>query len=299
MARLNYHHFYYFWRVAKAENLSTVAKEIHLSQSAISAQLKQFQENIGLQLFTKQGRKLQLTPAGENVLRYAEDIFSKGEELEQQLRSGFNADHKHISIGILTNLSRNFIDNFISPLIADKSISFSLQSGSIDTLLDGLKRHKLDFILSNHSADTFSDTAPVTSELISKQPINIIGPHRPRKDRVFPTGYKDVSWVLPATSSEIRSAFSVICAQHGHVPTIKAETDDMAMLRLLARDTGCYTVMPSVVVKDEIAQNVLYVHAELDNIYEHFFAVYSAKKGVPDYVNALFQEAKVNTTSLS
>lgn len=292
MARLNYHHFYYFWRVAKAENLSTVAKEIHLSQSAISAQLKQFQENIGLQLFSKQGRKLQLTPAGENILRYAEDIFSKGEELEHQLRTGFHDDNKHISIGILTNLSRNFIDNFIYPLINDASVSFSLQSGSIDTLLDSLRRHKLDFILSNESVDNFSDHAPLTSELISKQPINIIGPDRPRKDRVFPTGYKDVSWVLPAKSSEIRSAFSVICAQHGYMPDVKAETDDMAMLRLLARDTGCFTVMPSVVVKDEIEQKALYVHSELENVYEHFFAVYSAKKGVPNYINDLFENAK-------
>lgn len=299
MARLNYHHFYYFWRVAKAENLATVAREIHLSQSAISAQLKQFQENIGLQLFVKQGRNLELTPAGENVLRYAEDIFSKGEELEHQLKSGFNDDYKHVSIGILTNLSRNFIDTFIYPLIADNTVSFSLQSGSIDTLTDNLRRHKLDFILSNHSVDTFSDTAPLTSELISRQPINIIGPHRPRKDRVFPTGYKEVEWVLPAKSSEIRSAFSVICARHGYIPKVKAETDDMAMLRLLARDTGCYTVMPSVVVKDEIKQNVLYVHSELDNTYEHFFAVYSAKKGIPTHIRELFDKARKGSASTS
>ena len=80
MSRMNYHHLYYFWRVANTGNLTQVANEIHLSQSAISAQLKQFQENMGVALLTRKGRSLVLTPQGKQVLAYADEIFSKGEE---------------------------------------------------------------------------------------------------------------------------------------------------------------------------------------------------------------------------
>ncbi|MFC6440299.1 LysR family transcriptional regulator [Pseudobowmanella zhangzhouensis] len=75
MPRMNYHHLYYFWRVASAGNLTQVAKEIHLSQSALSAQLKQFQHNLDMELFEREGRKLVLTAEGRKVLEYAEDIF--------------------------------------------------------------------------------------------------------------------------------------------------------------------------------------------------------------------------------
>jgi len=52
-----------------------------------------------------------------------------------------------------------------------------------------------------------------------------------------------------------------------------AEANDMAMLRLLARDSRALTVMPAVVVKDELKSGALKCYAELPEIYENFYAV--------------------------
>jgi LysR family transcriptional activator of nhaA len=61
LSRLNFHHLHYFWRVAKVGHLSKVAAEIHVSQSALSAQIRQLEDRIGEPLFSREGRRLTLT----------------------------------------------------------------------------------------------------------------------------------------------------------------------------------------------------------------------------------------------
>ena len=88
MSRLNFHHLHYFWAVAKEGNLTRAASRIHVSQSALSAQIKQLEEQLGQRLFTRAGRGLQLTEAGRLALGYADSIFAAGAELTALLREG-------------------------------------------------------------------------------------------------------------------------------------------------------------------------------------------------------------------
>ena len=60
MSRLNYHHLYYFWQVAKIGNLTKAAKALYISQSALSTQIKLLEERIGHQVFIRQSRKLKI-----------------------------------------------------------------------------------------------------------------------------------------------------------------------------------------------------------------------------------------------
>ena len=113
MGRLNYHHLYYFWQVARGVNLTETAQRLHVSQSALSAQIKQLEQSMQVQLFQRQGRRLVLTDSGYQTLKYAEDIFSRGEELEQLLLNGMQSQYSPLRIGTLATMSRNFIESFI------------------------------------------------------------------------------------------------------------------------------------------------------------------------------------------
>ena len=100
MSRLNYHHLYYFWQVATNGNLTQVAHKLHVSQSALSNQIRQLEDSMGSPLFERRGRKLLLTERGQRVLAYAQDIFSKGEELESLIRRGIAPEYQHLRIGV-------------------------------------------------------------------------------------------------------------------------------------------------------------------------------------------------------
>ena len=81
MEFLNYHHLRYFWAVAKEGGLRKAAEKLHVSQPTISAQIAALESVLGEKLFWRTGRNLVLTETGQQVLGYAEEIFSIGQEL--------------------------------------------------------------------------------------------------------------------------------------------------------------------------------------------------------------------------
>ncbi len=84
---LNYRQLYYFWTVARAGGIARAAEQLHLTPQTLSGQVAQLEESLGVQLFRRAGRRLELTEAGRQTLPYAEDIFQMGGELEEHLRN--------------------------------------------------------------------------------------------------------------------------------------------------------------------------------------------------------------------
>lgn len=291
MSRLNYHHLYYFWRVALQGNLTHVAKELHVSQSALSSQIKQLEQTMNVSLFERKGRSLNLTDMGKRVLTYANDIFNTGEELSSFLTKGVIAQKQHLSIGVLNTLSRNFIEEFINPLLNDPDISFSLTARRMDGLLNGLAEHELDLVLTNKPVGTEHYDQLWQSQLVSRQPLAIVGPANKKVMNDFPVGYENAQWVLPSKTSAIRDSFNALCAQWQYKPEIKAEADDMAMLRLLVRDSGAFSVLPPVVIKDEIEQGILSQYQRLTDAYELFYAITAQRKFVPEILTKLLAKS--------
>lgn len=272
MNRLNYHHLAYFWQVAKLGNLTKVAEQLHVSQSALSSQIALLEHTMGVQLFLRQGRKLVLTEIGQKTFSYAEEIFRKGSELESLLLQGEQVQNHAVKIGMLATMSRNFIESFVEPLIRQPSIKYSLYARGQAQLLTELANHQLDIALSNIDVSG-SDNNLWHCQLLARQPVAVIGHPGLTLGSVFSSDYADQNWILPVEDSPIRSAFDGFCALHQFKPKIVAEADDMAMMRLLARDSHAITVMPEVVVKDELKNGKLQLYMVLPNVYEHFYAV--------------------------
>lgn len=272
MSKLNYHHLYYFWRVAKQGNLTKTAAAIHISQSALSTQIRQLESNLGVELFVREGRQLHLTESGRCALVYAEEIFARGEELESLLSKGIQPELLTVRIGVLTTMSRNFVESFIEPLIRRPNTRYILHARGQVNLLNAVANHEFDLALTNIQV-LGTNKELWQCQLLARQPIAIVGPPGLSIGKSFSNHYKEHEWVVPVTDSPVRSAFDSYCAQHQFKPRIVAEADDMAMLRLLARDTGALAVMPDVVVKDELSQGKLVSYLTLPNGYENFYAV--------------------------
>ncbi|WP_341304757.1 LysR family transcriptional regulator [Pseudomonas sp. TMP25] len=272
MRRLNFHHLHYFWAVAKEGNLTRAAQSLHVAQSALSTQIRALEDQLGYALFIRSGRNLLLTEAGRLALDYAESIFALGNELQMTLQGAQQANQQ-LRIGAVATLSRNFQENLLRPFLGRRDVRLTLESGSLGELLEQLALHKLDIVLSN---------TPVSSDaqrswrcrLLDRQSVCLVGPPRmgqPAFD--LRRDLQQVRLIVPGRSSDIRSQFELFCDSHGVSPTIYAEVDDMAMLRLLARDSGDVALLPAVVVQDELQAGVLELYAEIPEIAEQFFAV--------------------------
>ena len=291
MSRLNYHHLYYFWHVARSGNLTRSAESLHVSQSALSTQIRQLEDSFGTLLFNREGRRLTLTEAGQRVLLMANDIFTRGEELESLLGRGLDAGQQRLHIGMVSTMSRNFIEGLIAPLLGDASIAFTLRAAGISRLLEDLANHRLDVVLSNLNVAASSERLWQV-QLLARQAVTIVGPPEKPPAGAFPAGYRDRRWLLPGPQSEMRAAFDGFCALHQFEPDIQAEVDDMAMLRLLARDSGSLAVLPKVVVRDEIESRALVEYLAIPDAYESFYAITVKRSFQPAALTDLLTAAR-------
>lgn len=292
MRDLNFHHLYYFWTVAKEGHLTRAAQQLHVSQSALSSQIRQLEDRLGHALFTRDGRSLRLTEVGHLVLEYAESIFTLGSELLTIMEHGELQRVQRLRIGAVATLSRNFQENFLRPVFGETEVRLVIQSASLEELLEQLKVHKLDLILSNRPVATDSVT-PWRCQRIAQQSVCLVGPAGSRADTFrFPEDLSRVKLLLPGPNSEIRSQFDLLCEEMGVTAVPYAEVDDMAMLRLLARDSGGVAVVPEVVVQDELRSGRLQKYRVLENVVENFYAITAKRHFELPVLNALLERSQ-------
>ncbi len=272
-SRLNYRHLYYFWMVAKEGHLTRVAEQLHVSQSALSSQIRQLEEQMDHALFLRQGRSLQLTEVGRVVLGYADGIFALGTELVAAVAAGGGQKTQRLKVGGVANVSRNFQENFLRPIMGMDDVQLVLESGSLDELLPRLAVHKLDLVLSNRPVSADAEQA-WQCRRVARQPVCLVGKPRPASRPFrFPEDLPSVKLLLPGHSSDIRTEFDMLCEHLQVKVKIFAEVDDMAMLRLLARDSGGVALLPAVVVQDELRSGVLQQYCVVPKVYENFYAI--------------------------
>ena len=272
-SRLNYRHLYYFWMVAKEGHLTRVAEQLHVSQSALSSQIRQLEEQMDHALFLRQGRSLQLTEVGRVVLGYADGIFALGTELVAAVAAGGGQKTQRLKVGGVANVSRNFQENFLRPIMGMDDVQLVLESGSLDELLPRLAVHKLDLVLSNRPVSADAEQA-WQCRRVARQPVCLVGQPRPASRPFrFPEDLLGVKLLLPGHSSDIRTEFDMLCEHLQVKVKIFAEVDDMAMLRLLARDSGGVALLPAVVVQDELRSGVLQQYCVVPKVYENFYAI--------------------------
>jgi LysR family transcriptional activator of nhaA len=283
--RLNYNHLRYFWAVAHNGNLTRTAEQLHVSQSALSLQIKKLEEQLGHALFDRQGKQLTLTEAGQRALEYADVIFASGSELVSALR-GEEQSFTVLRMGVLSTLSRNLQIEFLAPVLGRPDVAITVRSGTLAEMLAQLEAHRVDVVLTNTVPPRDAAT-PWIVQTLAKQPVSLVGyPERKLPGRSLLATLAEEPIVVPTIETSIRGAFDAFIDRHDIRPTILAEVDDMALLRLLARRNQGVAVTPPIVVQDELASGRLVEIEQFPDIYEHFSAITLARK----FPNPLLKE---------
>ncbi len=270
---MNLHHLRLFRAVARDGTLTGAARALHISQSAVSTQIKALETSLGHDLFERRGRNLVLTEAGRIALDHADEIFRAAEDLTATLKTS-GGKRNVLRIGALATLSRNFQFGFVEPIMGRDDTEVILRSGTQEQLLRGLEALSLDVVLTNLVPARDAASLYLVDRL-AEQPVSLVG--APERVLSGETEITDIiashPLILPTPETSLRSGFDAMVERMGLIPKIAAEADDMAMLRLLARADAGVAVIPPIVVQDELATGRLVELARLDEITEVFCAV--------------------------
>jgi LysR family transcriptional activator of nhaA len=286
---LNYNHLRYFWVVAHEGNLTRAAEKLHIAQSALSIQIKTLETQIKQELFERKGKHLILTEAGRLALDYADEIFKTGNELVDSLQKGTKSKKQVIKVGVITTLSRNFQMQFLRPLLNNHDIELQIVSDNLNNLLVMLDTHEIDVALANNVPLT--DHCPNwVAYLIADQPVSLVARSKQKK---YPKDLKKLLKNeiinLPSHKSSIRHHFDSLLAQLNIQAKIAVEVDDMTMLRLIALEKQGITLVPPIVVKDELKSKKLIEIMRIPNIHESFYAIIPKRKFENQIINDCMQ----------
>lgn len=278
-AFLNYHHLRYFRAVARELSVTRAAAKLNLSAPAVSIQLRQLEESLGHPLFERGKGGLRLTEAGRVALDYAEAIGRAGEELLDVMENRAPGRARQVlRVGAVATLSRNFQLEFLKPALHRPGTEVVIRSGAQRDLLVALHAHEVDVVLSNFPVRRDAET-PWHSHLLAEQAVGLVGvPTWKRRKLRFPDDFDGVPVILPSLESSTRAAFDRMASAAGVRPRVLAEVDDMAMLRLLAREGEGLALVPPVVVRDEIKSGVLVETHRVPQIQETFYAITPSRR---------------------
>lgn len=289
MSALNFKHLRYFQEVAREGNLTRAAQKLGVAQSALSTQIHTLEDRLGHALFERVGRRLVLTEAGRIALDHALAIFAAGDDLIATLRAG-TGGMQVLRVGALATLSRNFQIDFLRPCLGRKGLDVVVTSGSLDELVGMLKRLEIDVVLCN-AAPATSGSEGVIAHRLGQQSISLFGATAlDCRERTPRAALQAHPVIVPSGASSIRAAFDALCARLDVSPTVVAEIDDMAMLRLMAREAIGLAPLPAIVIRDELEAGTLREVVPLPGIEEVFYAL-TFQRQFPSRVAAELIEA--------
>ena len=105
----------FFYEVAKAKSISTVAKSSHISQSALSQQLLKLEDSLNAKLFIRSNKGVTLTTEGEIVYKHCKVILNTYEKMLYEVESS-NSQESHINIDGINILTSTLIPSAISKI---------------------------------------------------------------------------------------------------------------------------------------------------------------------------------------
>jgi LysR family transcriptional activator of nhaA len=291
---LNYHHLLYFWTVAREHSVSKAAATLHVAQPTVSAQLRSLERSLGHKLFDRQGRHLRLTPEGEKVFRYADEIFSLGRELLQTVKGEPQHAPRRFRVGISDALPKLTTYRLLEPALAmQPAFRLHVRIDKTERLLAELAVHALDLVVADAPMMP-SLKVRAFSHLLGETTVSVFGaaPLARAVRRKFPASLHGAPMLLQTTNTALRQSLDQWFDVHEIEPVIVGEVEDMAMLQTLGEHGLGLFAAPTVVRREICRRHKVAWVGELDKVRERFYGISVERRITHPAVRLIADQAK-------
>jgi LysR family transcriptional regulator, transcriptional activator of nhaA len=277
MKWLNYHHLIYFKEIANEGSISKASEKLLIGQPALSAQLKQLEEQLQIELFERKNRKLVLTDAGKVVLKYANEIGQLGQELLQVIADKSYSNKTPFRLGALDSVPKQIVWE-----IAQKARSYgdcfvSIVEGSQEELTTELLSRNVDCFISNYSGD-FSKDKNMNSKSFVKATVSIYGSKEfLHCKNNFPKSLNGQPMILPTHHSKLRHDLDHFFDAKKIKIISELETQDTALMKIFAGQGAGLAALPDMAALDQVRSSNLYKIGTLPNIKEEYWLIGSKR----------------------
>lgn len=292
---LNYHHLRYFHAVAREGSLARAAEKLRVSQPAISEQIHDLEDALGVKLFERDGRGNKLTDSGRLVLGYAEEIFALGQEMLNTIRQRPGIKTLRFHVGVTDSVPKLVTNEILKPAFAlPQKVHVICREGKLHDLLPQLAAHHLDIVFSDEPAPT--NTAFKTFTDVLGESGSVFCAERTlatRLRRGFPRSLHEAPALLPAENTMLRRALDVWLREKGLRPTIIAECEDLSLMKAMATEGRGFIAVPTVALDEAVRRYGFEVIGHAETCRLRFHAITAERRIRHPAATAITSAAKL------
>jgi LysR family transcriptional activator of nhaA len=275
---MNFKHLHYFWVVAKAGGVVKAGEQLHVSPQTLSGQIKLLEERMGRQLFRKRGRQLELTDDGRVALRYADDIFTMGAELETAMREkrdiSATGQVLEFRVGVEDSVAKSVAYRLLEPALDLPDVRLICTEGGFDDLMAQLALHRMDLVIADEPL-TNRLSVKAFNHALGSSPMSFFASAALQKKMKgpFPQCLNGVPMLVPGGSSAVRPQFETWLTRHQLRPKVVGEFADGALMKAFGREGRGVFMSPSVMEEDTAKQYGVQVVGRSSEVVEDFYAI--------------------------
>ena len=296
---MNFKHLYYFWVAAKSGGVMRAGEQLHTTPQTLSGQIKLLEERLGRQLFRKSGRKLELTDDGRVALRYADEIFTLGSELEaamhaQRARGDGARQVLEFRVGIEDAVAKTVAYRLLEPALnLDQPVRLICTEGRFNDLMAQLALNRMDLVIADEPLSSRLSVKAFNHRLGSS-PMSFFAAPALRKTLKgpFPACLNDAPMLIPGPTASSRLPFENWLTRHQLHPRVVGEFEDGALMKAFGREGRGVFVSPTVVEDETAAQYGVQAIGRSDEMVEDFYAISVERRITHPGVAAVTSAAK-------
>jgi LysR family transcriptional regulator, transcriptional activator of nhaA len=275
---INYHHLFYFKTIAEEGSVSKAALKLRLGQPTLSAQLKQFEDNLGVQLFERQHKKLILTEQGKVALDYSKNIFKMGSEMYEVLHDRIKPLKPMLHLGALDSIPKQIVLQLVKQAFKFSSCQITLSEGKLDELLRELSSHRMDILVTNFLPTGLDATGLYHKSITKKNVAFYASPKFKTMRKGFPESISGQPMIFPTYDSKLRQDLDHWAQLHNIDLNIIVESQDISVKKLMAINGLGLIATATHTVTESVLRGELTEIGQLQGVHEELYLVSANRK---------------------
>lgn len=241
----------YFIKVAETLSFSEAARGLYVTQSTLSQQVKQMEEELGTQLFLRSSHSVAMTEAGQELLPYARKTIYEAEMCVTRIADLNSLQAGTLNIGVTYSFSPILTETLITFMKLYPRIKLNILYKPMSELMDFLRQQEVDFVLA------FKPTHPldgIESHILFQNYLSAIV--RPThslasKEKITLEDLERYDLALPSRGLQARNAFEHVSASYQRNFRVRVELNEVNILLKLIRQTELVTVLSEATIHNE------------------------------------------------
>ena len=287
MKKLNLHHLYLFYYIAKYKSITKAANVLQISQPAVSLQIKNFQKECGVQLLDIVDKKIFLTPVGKTLYFKCEELFAIKEDAEEILLGNRETANEMISICTTHPFGDYYMGNFVPELIRKfkNNLRLSVTTESSDQILEKTLDLETDIGIVGKSV---KHPKLAVQPLLRESLTLICNPEHELADKliIHPNDLTGHPFVMHEPGSSTRKAIEDYSTKNNIKLNITEEIYSPKLVADVVSGTDSISIISKHIVRNYVRNGKL-VSIPIDGgLFRYFFLIYHKEK----YISPVLQK---------